>query len=260
MRAKKSLGQNFLRDEKVLEHIIQTADLKADDFVLEIGPGTGALTEKLVENSEKLICIEKDDALAKRLKKNHKTNEKIEIMNADVLEINLPEIIEKNNFRKYKLIANIPYYITSPIIRLFLEIKYPPREMILMVQREVAERICAEPGQESLLSISVKYYAEPKIIFEVDRKSFWPVPEVDSAVIKITPQKNSSDQEESKKFFRVVRAGFAAKRKTLLNNLSAGFHLGKDETEEKIKKSGLNPAQRAQELSLEDWKRLSDIF
>ncbi len=268
MQPKKSLGQNFLRDEKVLEKIIRSADLQLNDNVLEIGSGEGALTKELMKNIGKIICIEKDDALAKNLQTQYKDNEKVEIINDDILEINLSELIEKNNFQKYKIVANIPYYITSPIIRLFLETAYPPTEMFLMVQREVAERMSATAGQMSILSVSVQYYAQAEILFEVDRKCFWPVPEVDSAVIHIKPltqpqpshpYKGGSDPK-TKDFFCLVKAGFSAKRKTLVNNLAASLQLDKKTTEEKLQKIGFAPTVRAQELSVADWKKLADLL
>lgn len=282
MKPKKHLGQNFLRDNDVLEKIIASADLTTDDLVIEIGPGEGVLTEKLLKKAKKVIAIEIDNELAEKLQEKFKNHKNLEIVNADILKINLPEIIEYHGSStpkmgvelpySYKVIANIPYYITSPIIQLFLETKHLPREMILMVQREVAERICAKPGDMSILALSVQYYAQPELLFYVDKNSFWPVPEVDSAVIKIIPLNltspaywqagnlSSYQGEGSKRFFRVVRAGFASKRKTLLNNLANSFHLGKTETEEKIKKAGINPGVRAQELSIDDWKKLSVIF
>ena len=214
------------------------------------------------------------------MKKNFAGNKKIEIINDDILKINLPEIIEsaqaelssaQNQKRKseqslallsrsYKVIANIPYYITSPIIQLFLETKYPPTEMILMVQKEVAERIVARPGEMSILAVSVQYYAAAELLFYVDKKAFYPVPAVDSAVLHITHNIEHITPEKRKSFFRVVRAGFSSKRKTLLNNLSHSFHLEKREMEEKIKKIGIDPTSRAQELTVDDWKKLLKIF
>jgi len=255
LKPKKSLGQNFLKDEKVLERIIQSADLESDDFVIEVGPGEGVLTEKLTEKAANVLAIEIDQNLVPKLKEKFKENEKIEIINDDILKINLEELTRD---KKYKVVANIPYYITSKIIRLFLESENPPTEMILMTQKEVAERIVAKPGKMSLLAVSVQYYATAKIIFEVSRNSFFPVPEVDSAVIKISDIKN--DGEDSKKFFQVVKAGFSAKRKTLINNLSNGLHLEKDFVEEKIKTVPLSKTVRAQELSISDWKKLSNLF
>jgi 16S rRNA (adenine1518-N6/adenine1519-N6)-dimethyltransferase len=299
MKPKKSLGQNFLKDKSVLDRIIQSANLSVDDFVVEVGPGEGVLTEKLIRHVGKVLAIEIDKNLAENLDKRFSGNKKLEIINDDILKINLPELIKslphpvrskflgKNSTDRplpkgevenvaYKIVANIPYYITSPIIQLFLETKYPPREMILMVQKEVAKRICAKPGAMSILAVSVQYYAKAELLFYVDKKAFWPVPEVDSAVIRINPfphpvrskflGKNLTDRPlprgevESKKFFRIVRAGFSSKRKTLLNNLSSSFHLEKSETEEKLKKAGIDPGSRAQELTIEDWKKISPLF
>lgn len=260
MKPKKALGQNFLRDEAVLEEIICATNLTPVDNVLEIGPGEGVLTKELVKRAEKVICVEKDDVLAKELKLIYKNNTTAEIINADIMEINLPELFEKNNFQNYKVIANIPYYITSPIIRLLLETNYPPQEMLLMVQREVAQRICASAGQMSILSVSVQYYATPKILFYVDRKSFWPVPEVDSAIIRIIPIKKNISMARSKSFFRLVKAGFSAKRKTLANNLATSLYLDKKMVEEKIVRLGFNPSARAQELGTGDWKNLEKLL
>ena len=300
MKPKKSLGQNFLKDKTVLEKIISAASLSVDDLIVEIGPGEGALTEKLIKRAGKVIAIEIDKNLAENLKKNFAGNKKLEIISGDILKINLPEILvrhsERNNAKggmksknllnniasnnqeqilrlrsdkvvaplrmttlSYKVIANTPYYITSPIIQLFLETKYPPKEMILMVQKEVAERICSKPGEMSILAASVQYYAEAEILFYVDKKAFFPMPEVDSAVIKIIPRRKHNP-ENDKKFFRVVRAGFSSKRKILVNNLSSSFHLEKSETEEKLKKAGIDPAARAQELEVREWEKLSELF
>ncbi|MCD6149386.1 16S rRNA (adenine(1518)-N(6)/adenine(1519)-N(6))-dimethyltransferase [bacterium] len=203
----------------------------------------------------------------------------------------------EDKYLRYKVVANLPYYITSPVIRMFLESEYSPREMILMVQKEVAERITAAPGKMSLLSVSVQYYARPEILFYVDKKSFNPVPKVDSAVIKAVSRKyqvlnggdkklplwkrgkaseakqgdlkiskkgklseNSKAKEKSKKFFKIVRAGFCARRKTLVNNLSNSLQLDKKEVQEKLKAVGLPLTARAQELSIEDWKKLTKLF
>lgn len=304
MKPKKSLGQNFLKDAKVLAQIVSASNLSADDFVLEVGPGEGALSTELIKKAGGLIMIEKDERLAKKLAhklqtsnykyqinskcQNYKFQNKHLIISGDILEINLPELLEQNNFTNYKVVANIPYYITSPIIRLFLETKFPPTEMILMVQREVAERICASAGKLSILALSVQYYATPELLFTVPRTAFFPAPEVDSAVIRITKnlptprlrqaskKSVSSEQEvknkkkdpayakasadEAKKFFRIVKAGFSAKRKTLLNNLATSLQLEKSLVEEKLKNIGILPNQRAQELSLEDWKKLVKLI
>jgi len=260
MKPKKSLGQNFLKDRSILEKTIKAADIKADDLVIEIGPGTGILTKKLIKHSKKVIAIEKDDNLANQLDFYFRGNDRIEIIHGDILKINLPELIEQKEFFNYKVIANIPYYITSPIIQLFLETKYLPKEMILMVQKEVAQRICEKPGNMSILAVSVQYYTRPELLFYVPKTVFWPIPEVDSAVIKISNLKPQTSKIESRNFFRIVKAGFCSKRKTLLNNLSNSFHLDKKIAEEKIKKAGIDPELRAQELSVADWKKLEIEF
>ncbi|KKP70986.1 MAG: dimethyladenosine transferase [Candidatus Moranbacteria bacterium GW2011_GWE2_35_2-] len=284
------LGQNFLKDENVVEKIIKAADLKSDDVVLEVGPGKGVLTNELAKFSNRVIAVEKDEELVKMtagnfqfsifppkadqpgagnfqsisndLSLNFKNN--VVIISGDILEINLDKLLEANNVVNYKVVANIPYYITSKIIRLFLESENPPSEMILMVQKEVAERIVANPGQMSILAVSVQYYAKAEYLFTVGRESFDPAPEVDSAVIKISGIRNqeagSRNNEEVKKFFRIVKAGFSAKRKTLANNLSNSLHKDKKEIESILSQLGFLSTVRAQELSVEDWKKLSNIF
>ena len=270
LQPKKSLGQNFLRDENVLQKIIQAANLKTDDLVLEIGPGEGALTEELAKKSGQVVAVEIDKNLSDNLQKKFHDKKNIKIINADILKINLSKLFSQHascdtrstiRVPRYKLVANIPYYITSMIIRFFLENKFPPQEMILMVQKEVAERIVSGPGQMSLLSVSVQYYAQPELIFYVDKKSFYPMPEVDSAVIKVARiKKQEESQDKRKEFFQIVRAGFSAKRKTLANNLSNSLHIPKEEAEGKIKKAGLKPTCRAQELSIKDWKKLVSVI
>ncbi|EKD58852.1 MAG: Dimethyladenosine transferase [uncultured bacterium] len=263
IRAKKSLGQNFLKDEQVLARIVESGNISSEDTVIEIGPGQGALTELLAERCKKVIAIELDDRLIPVLQENFQYDEHVEIVHDDILKINLPALIESNNLQQgYKVIANIPYYITAPIIRLLLETKFPPSEIILMVQKEVAERITAKAGAMSILAVSVQYYSDAKYLFTVPRSAFDPVPKVDSAVIRIMNHESGSkeNKEETKKFFRIVRAGFSAKRKTLENNLSNGLHLEKKEILEKIESIGFVKNTRAQELSVEDWKKLTDSF
>ncbi len=253
------LGQNFLNNRAVIDKIIQSADLSSDDFVLEIGPGKGILTEKLAENSRQVIAVEIDRELLPTLQSRFANQSNVQIIHADILKINLPELLRENKISSYKLIANIPYYITAKIIRLFLETKIPPTEIILMVQKEVAEQIVAKPGRMSKLAVSIQYYAQPEILFTVDKKNFTPEPKVDSAVIKISDFQQTK-REFSDKFFRIVRAGFCARRKTLLNNLSNSLHLPKNEIAEKLKLADLSANSRAQELSVEDWKKLTKQF
>lgn len=265
------LGQNFLRDKSIIQKIIQVANLTPADLVVEIGPGEGILTEELSKMVGKVLAIEIDKDLIPALHKRFANNKKIEIINADVLKIDLQKIVSScelpaspvgGQVTNYKVVANIPYYITSPIIRLFLESEIPPQEMILMVQKEVAERIVASPGKMSILALAVQYYAQAQILFSLPSTAFFPVPKVDSAVIRIVPNPTHAlplerGGVERKKFFRIVRAGFSAKRKTLANNLANSFHLDKEAVENKLNKLGLAPLTRAQELSLEDWKKLA---
>ncbi|MBU2564102.1 ribosomal RNA small subunit methyltransferase A, partial [Patescibacteria group bacterium] len=207
IRPSKKLAQNFLTDKNILEKIVEAADLNINDIVLEIGPGLGVLTNELSKRCKKIIAVEKDEKMLEVLKDRNYPN--IELINKDILKttIQLPE--------KYKLIANLPYYITSPIIRMFLE-KDQPELMVLMIQKEVAQRICAK-NKLSVLSVSVQFYADAKIIKYVSRNCFYPVPKVDSAIIKIIPKQIPNI--DVKKFFQLVKMGFSSKRKKLKNNL-----------------------------------------
>jgi len=241
----KKLGQNFLIDKNVLEKIIQTADLSISDIVLEIGPGLGILTEKLAEKVKKIITVEKDKKMINILKEILYTHKNIELINNDILKttIQLP--------KKYKLIANLPYYITSPVIRKFLQEKNKPELMVLMIQKEVAQRICSK-DKMSILSVSVQFYADAKIIKYVSNNSFYPKPKPDSAIIKIIPKK--FPDINVKKFFQLVKIGFSSKRKKMINNLKALFD--KKELEKIFKKINLNINIRAEKLSINDWLRL----
>ena len=283
--AKRSMGQNFLVDAKVLGKIVATANLKSSDTVVEVGSGLGVLTEELVKKASRVIAIEKDDKLAEILEMRIEKlglKEKTNIIIADVLNI----VDTHFSFLKtqYKLVANIPYNITSILIRKFLEAENPPSEMFLMVQKEVAERICAGPGKMSLLSVSVQFYAEPEIISIVKNTSFFPTPKVDSAIVRIKIKRDflaSSSQIsrrslsplatsacnrrnltgtgkiDNRSFFRLVKFGFTSKRKTLENNLAAGLRISKKEASGIIKSVGLKEKVRAEELSVEEWKDLN---
>ena len=259
--AKKSLGQNFLQDEEIIERIFEAAEVQPTDWVLEVGPGTGILTFRLSERVEKLLAIELDHQLVERLQEHFVASKSVSILEGNILDVNLKELLETSGFavHPYKIIANIPYYITAPIIRTLLSLKYQPTSMTLMVQDEVADRLAAKPGDMSLLSIMAQYYATVEKKFFVPREAFDPVPKVDSAVIQIIPRR-AYDPEEDRKVFRLARAGFSARRKTLLNNLSSSLSLSKEMVEEKLAQLGLRPDIRAQALSVEDWERLQKIF
>lgn len=252
----KVLGQNFLIDEIALEKIIKAAELGEKDNVIEIGPGLGTLTEELSKKSGKVVAVEKDKVLAKRLAGKFRN---VEILESDVLKLNVNELIEKNfQGQKYKLVANIPYYITSKIIKYFLECAAQPEMMVLLVQKEVAQRICEKAGKHSVLSLSVQIYGEPEIISFVGKDSFYPAPEVDSAIIRIKNIRKDRDGEYYRKMFRFIKIGFSSKRKKLSNNLSGGLQIEKSEVEKKLSKIGIGPNARAQELSLQDWEKVAE--
>lgn len=255
---KHSLGQNFLIDQEVLEKIVESAQLKEEDNVVEVGPGLGVLTEKLLEKSQNITAIELDDKLAPLLEERLESD-KLRVIHDDILKVNLAEIVK--NFSGYKVVANIPYYITSKILQLFLTMKKKPSAIILLVQKEVAERICAKAGEMSVLSISVQVYGQPEIVKIVSKNSFFPPPAVDSAILKIsTFGKSAIGDCLEKDFFRMVKIGFAGKRKTLINNLSSGLHIDKIKASDIIKEMGLSLNVRSQELSIDDWINLTRKF
>lgn len=256
MRAKKSLGQNFLRSRSALNAIIDAGDIVADDIILEIGPGKGVLTEELLKFAGKVIAIEKDRDLIENLQlkfsKEIKEN-KLDLINADILDFN-PEILSFYDL-DYKVIANIPYYITGAIIRKFLSTDKQPIRMVLMLQREVAKRIVARDKKESILSLSVKAYGMPKYIATVKKESFSPRPKVDSAILLIENiSKNFFSGFSEEKFFSIIKSAFGRKRKTLKNTLSVLFG---DKTESTLQKVGIDPKSRAEDLGMEDWRSLS---
>lgn len=252
---KKSLGQNFLNNQEIVKRIIKDAKVSESDIVLEVGPGEGVLTEELAKKAKKVLAIEIDRELISFLAKKFENTNNLKVFEGDVLKVNLKELFQNENISGYKLIANIPYYITSKIIRLFLETELQPKEIILMVQKEVAERIIAPPGKMSKLSVSVQYFAEAEMLFDVPRENFNPAPEVDSVIIRIFNIKRRGS-EDDKQFFKIVRSGFCARRKTLVNNLANSLHLPKKEVGDMLKSLNISLNTRAQELSVDDWKIL----
>ncbi len=261
VQAKKHLGQNFLTDELVIEQIVFASQVKAEDKVLEIGPGTGNLTKALAATGAKVMAIEFDHDLIEHLNEQFIESENVSILEGNILDIHLAELLENLGYeqRQYKIVANIPYYITAPIIRALLSLQAQPSSLTLMVQDEVADRLAAKPGNMSLLSLMAQYYATVQKKFFLKKESFDPVLKVDSAVIQITP-KRIYDPEEDRKIFRVARAGFAARRKTLANNLANSFHVPRVEVEPLITSLGLLPSVRAQEVSIEQWVGLAEML
>lgn len=253
MKAKKSFGQNWLRDEYVLDEIVKTAEISENDTVLEVGPGLGTLTQKLVATAADIIAVEADRDLLPRLGSMFQGKKNFELINDDILKFDLSRLN-----KGYKVVANIPYYLTSNLLRTLLESISPPSLMVLLVQKEVAQRIMAGPGQMSVLAFSVQYYASPEYIMDVKKELFDPVPKVDSAVVKITRRQRPAFQADTKKLFRLVKAGFSEKRKMLRNSFSGGLGLETSIVENLLSECNLKPTSRAQELSLDDWQRLYD--
>ena len=261
IKPSRSKGQNFLVNEKIYEDIVKAADLKSTDMVLEIGPGLGFLTLKMAQAVKKVIAVELDDQLANYLQTGFDAQdvENVKIVNQDILKFNIDAHLDPKS--KYKIVANLPYNITSIFLRLFLSSFHKPESMVLMLQKEVAERIVATAPDMSLLALSVQYYAEPTIIREVKAGNFWPEPKVDSAVIKIilktTPKLSREEQiKEDKLFFRLAKIGFSAKRKMLKNNLAGGLKIEQKIVTDILEKNKFNPLLRAEDLSLEDWLKL----
>ncbi len=261
IKPSRSKGQNFLVNERIYDDIVAAAELEKDDTVIEIGPGLGFLTFKIAEKVKRLIAVELDDQLANYLQIGIDAQDvdNVEIVNEDILKFNLDAHLEPKS--KYKIVANLPYNITSIFLRLFLSGKRPPETMVLMLQKEVAERIVATPPEMSLLALSVQYYAEAKIIREVKAGNFWPEPKVDSAVIKLTRKddvklSDADSLTEDKLFFRLAKMGFSAKRKMLKNNIAGGLKIDQKIILDILNKNKFNPLLRAEDLNLEDWRKL----
>ncbi len=258
MLKKKSLGQHFLKSPQIIADIVKAGNIKGGDVVLEVGPGEGVLTSELILSGAQTISVEKDDRLIPELQRKFAVEifkKQLNLIHADILNIDPVDLIKT----PYKVIANIPYYITGQIIRMFLESRHQPESMTLLIQKEVAERIVARDKKESLLSLSVKIYGEPKIIRLVGRGAFSPQPNVDSAVLNI--EKISKDKLlgiNEQVFFGVIHAGFAHKRKQLLPNLALVYK--KEKVVKIFEKLGLDPKTRAEDLNIETWMQICKEF
>jgi len=268
----KQRGQNFLINHDALDKILKAADLGKDDVVLEIGPGFGVLTVELAKRVKRVIAAEADKRLAKALREILAEYKNVEIIQEDILKLQITNYKLQNY--KYKIVANLPYQITSAIFRKFLENEPRPTELVVMVQKEVAERICAKPGKMSVLSVSVQFFGRPEIVSVVPHNAFWPEPEVDSAILKVSQIKNRSEANlkqirfsfalnslsDLREFFRIVRIGFSSRRKQLHNNLAAGLRLPNEIIKNNLIECGFNQKVRAEDLSVEDWIKLTQRF
>jgi 16S rRNA (adenine1518-N6/adenine1519-N6)-dimethyltransferase len=246
------LGQNFIHDDNILARIADAAMLNSRDQILEIGPGLGALTRYLADSAGRVVAIELDGRLLPILGQQLGSSPNVEIVHGDILELDPIQYFQE----RYKAVGNVPYYITGAILRRLLSAALKPELMILTVQQEVAERIVAQPGSMSLLSVMVQFYSEPELLFKVKAGAFWPRPAVDSAVVRLAvlPEARLPENEEAD-LFRVVKVGFSQKRKQLQKNLRAlGFP--RDRLEREFHKAGIDGRRRAQSLSVEEWLTL----
>ncbi len=261
IRPRRDWGQNFLIDQRYLSHILHAAEVDPQDTIIEVGPGLGVLTRKLADVARLVIGVEVDPVLARHLEGSLAGQENVRILQRDVLQLDpadllagLPEIPPGG---PYKVVANLPYSITSAVLRHFLEASTKPTLMVVLVQKEVAQRITARPGQMSLLSVSVQLYGKPQIVLKIPPSAFYPRPKVESALVRIEifPQPALKVRDDEA-FFSLVRAGFAHRRKQLHNSLSRELSLPSATIQETLQEAGIEPSRRAQSLSIEEWGSL----
>lgn len=260
LKANKKLGQNFLINENIIEEIIDKANITKDDMVIEIGPGLGSLTKRLLENAGKVIAIELDDNLIDLLNNRFSMYDNFEIIHNDVLKVDLKEIISK--YDSVKVVANLPYYITTPIIMKLLEDRLSIKSITVMVQKEVGERICStnKDKEYGAITVSVRYYTEPNIIIDVPKDNFMPAPEVDSCVIKLDMLKTPRvEVKDEKLFFRLIKSAFSQRRKTINNSLT-GIGKSKEEINEILQKLNIDSKNRAENLSIEQYAEIANML
>jgi 16S rRNA (adenine1518-N6/adenine1519-N6)-dimethyltransferase len=254
--ANKSLGQNWLVDEAALARIAAVAQLVPQDTVLEIGPGLGSLTRHLARAAGRVIAVELDAALIPALYRSLADYANVTLVQGDILHTDLSELMGRDT--SYKVVANLPYYITSAVIRHLLEAQPRPSLIVLTVQLEVAQRITAAPGKLSLLAVSVQFYGRPTLVTHIKAGSFYPVPKVDSAVVRIEPYRYPAvDVADRDEFFAVVKAGFSQKRKQLHNALAAGLAWPQADIAAALEHAGVDGRRRAETLALEEWASLA---
>ena len=254
MRPNKAFGQNFLVDRAILQRIIEAAEIEPNDQVLEVGAGTGVLTRELAKHARRVVAVELERDMLALLAKTTGEFRNVELLERNLLYLDPQEVFEQE---PYKLVANLPYYITAPTFRHFLESGNAPRLLVVMVQYEVAQRIVAGPGDLSLLGVSIQFYGQPKIIAHVPARAFYPAPKVDSAILRVDLRNQvplTPEQRDS--FFRLVQAGFAERRKQLHNSLTHHLHQKNEEVRASLTAANIDPSRRAETLSIEDWLRL----
>jgi len=259
IRPKKRLGQHFLIDEAILDTIVVAAELSPADIVIEVGPGLGVLTAELARGAGKVIAVELDTRLASFLKRRLASLGNVDVINADILKVSPSQLLETKG--DYKVVANLPYYITSPILRHFVEASPKPSLMVVMVQKEVGNAIVAGPGEMSLLAVSLQVYSKPKIVSYVPSQSFYPPPKVDSAIVRfdLLPQP-AVKVADINGFFQVVKCGFSSPRKQLHNSLAQGMGVKPAEVALLLERAGIESQRRAETLSLEEWARLYEVW
>lgn len=253
--AKKSLGQHWLDDDISLEAMCVAADVRQGDMVLEIGPGTGELTDKLLSHDAQVIALEIDDRLHKQLHQRFGSNSAFRLIAGDIRTFDLTELVAP-----YKIVANIPYYLTSHLLRILSESTNPPTKGALLVQKEVAERVVAEPGDMSLLSVTTQFYWLVSLGAVVPKDLFTPSPKVDSQVLVLERRTEPLFVVDEQQFFRLVKAGYSARRKKLRSSLAGGLRLGKPDIEQLLQSAEISADARAQELSLDQWHQLYQVW
>ncbi|MBW4437737.1 MAG: ribosomal RNA small subunit methyltransferase A [Pleurocapsa minor GSE-CHR-MK-17-07R] len=259
LEPKKSLGQNFLHDPNALERIAGVAAVSADDAVLEVGPGTGGLTEALARRARRVVGVELDQRMRPILNGRLAPYDNVEIVYADILNTD-PAVLMGPDAGNYVVAANVPYYITSAILRHLLETPARPRALTILMQLEVAEKLISKPGDMSLLSVSIQLYAKAKIAFRLSPGVFYPRPDVTSAVVRLDVFPQPVVDVPEKEFFRVARAGFGQKRKQIKNSLASGLNLSGELTSEMLARADIDPMRRAETLTLEEWGRLTQSW
>lgn len=259
----KRYGQNFLIDENIVNKIAETGEITRDDLILEIGPGIGTLTSALCKNAGKVISVEIDKKLIPVLNETLKEFENVEIIQEDILKLDIIKLLEKEMFCNFKIVANLPYYITTPIIMGFLEMDLDIEKMVFLIQKEVGERLCAAPGTKAYgsLSIAAQFYADVEIEFLVPAQVFMPKPKVDSIVVSMKKKKEPDLIVDNRQmFFKIVKAGFNNRRKTLINSLTTNTNFTKEQVLQALNDCGISPSIRGEALTGQEFAQLANYL